>query len=668
MVARRLICFLFIAFAAGPAFAQSKLESRLKPLIDAHEGQVAVAVKHLETGETFIHRDAEPMPTASLIKFPVMVEAYRQSAEGKVDLAKMVTLTKEDKVQGSGILTTHFSAGATFSVRDAIRLMIVYSDNTATNLVLDQIGLPATSKYMEELGFPNTKIHAKVFRRDTSIAPDRSQKFGLGSTTAADMVKLLELLHQKKLVNETACADMLDHMLRCEDREKFPRFLPAGTKIAHKTGSVDAVRTNAGIIFSPAGPIALCVLTNENKDKRWVIDNAGNKLCADVAKAVYDHFNPPGKPVAADEPQELKLGAQGELVEALQRTLNLKMTSSRPIGVDGEFGAETEGAVIRFQKEQKLNATGVIGSDTWKALGPLALQDQPVPEPDSINNQQLSLQPADPLWGVPFVTCKAWAVADGRTGQVLWGEKENDKVDIASTTKIMTCYLVVKLAEADPRILDEEITFTKRADETPGSTAGVRAGEKLSVRELLYGLMLPSGNDAATMFAEHFGPRFALPEGTTSDVDGYDRFVAEMNRTARAIGMSSTNYANPHGLSASGHASTARDLVCLAHVTLQRPLIKQLCTTREHGCRVVGQGGYTRNVVWKNTNKLLEIAGYGGLKTGTTTAAGACLVSTGEHNCDPLIVVVLGATSSDARYTDSRNLYRWAWQQRGHRW
>src|SRR5205085_1499399 len=104
-----------------------------------------------------------------------------------------------------------FSAGATFSVRDAIRLMIVYSDNTATNLVLDQIGLSATAKYMEELGFPNTQIHAKVFRRDTSIAPDRSQKFGLGSTTAADMVKLLELLHQKKLVNETACADMLDH-------------------------------------------------------------------------------------------------------------------------------------------------------------------------------------------------------------------------------------------------------------------------------------------------------------------------------------------------------------------------------------------------------------------------------------------------------------------------
>lgn len=659
-----IIVFLF----AGPAFAQSKLEDRLLPLIQSHDGQVAVSVRHLGNGEAYAYRDTEPMPTASLIKFPVMIEAYRQAAEGKIDLAKMVTLTKDDKVPGSGILTQHFSDGATVSVRDAIRMMIVWSDNTATNLVVDQIGLPATATTMEQMGFPNTKIHAKVFRRDTSIFPDRSKQFGLGSTTAADMVRLLEQLHQKKLVNEKASTDMLAHLLACEDREKFPRFLPAGTKIAHKTGSVDAVRTDAGIIFSPAGPIALCVLTNENKDKTWTIENAGNRLCADVAKAVYDHFNPANKPVASTEQQELKVGSQGDLVEALQRTLNLRLTPSPGIGVDGEFGAETESALIRFQKSHQLAATGTVSADTWKALGPLAMEALPVPEPETVNGKPLSKQSADSLWGVPFVTCKAWAIADGRTGQLLWGDHQDDKLDFASTTKIMTCYLVVKLAEADPRVLEEELIFSKRADETIGSTAGIRAGEKVSVGELLYGLMLPSGNDAATAFAEHFGPRFDPPEGTTGDVDGYTRFIAEMNRTAKRLGMYHTTYINPHGLSAKGHEATARDLLCLAHTVLQRPLIKQLVTTREHGCRVVGAGGYTRNVLWKNTNKLLEIEGYGGLKTGTTNAAGACLVSMGEHNCDPLLMVVLGSTSSDARYTDSRNLYRWAWQQRGHRW
>ena len=152
------------------------------------------------------------MPTASLIKLPVMIEAYRQAAAGKIDLDAPVTLREEDKVPGSGILTTQFSAGAQFPLRDAIRLMIAYSDNTATNLVLDQIGLKSTNDYMEKLGFSNTKIHAKVFRRDTSIAPDRSRQFGLGSTTAKEMVSLLEFLHQGKLANAEHTKAMLEHL------------------------------------------------------------------------------------------------------------------------------------------------------------------------------------------------------------------------------------------------------------------------------------------------------------------------------------------------------------------------------------------------------------------------------------------------------------------------
>src|SRR4051794_23848481 len=100
--------------------SEGSLESRLMPLIQAHKGKVAVAVKNLETGESFAYRDDVPMPTASLIKFPVMVEAYRQAAEKKIDLAKSITLTKADKVPGSGILTTHFSDGMTIPLRDAI--------------------------------------------------------------------------------------------------------------------------------------------------------------------------------------------------------------------------------------------------------------------------------------------------------------------------------------------------------------------------------------------------------------------------------------------------------------------------------------------------------------------------------------------------------------------
>ena len=157
-----------------------------------------MAVKNLETGESFAYHADVPMGTASLIKFPIMIEAYRQAVEKKVDLDKPVTLKKGDKVPGSGILTAHFSEGATFPLRDAVHLMIVYSDNTATNLVLDEIGIPSTAETMEKMGYPNTKAHSKVFRRDTSAFPERSKQFGLGSTTAAEMVRLCEALSQER--------------------------------------------------------------------------------------------------------------------------------------------------------------------------------------------------------------------------------------------------------------------------------------------------------------------------------------------------------------------------------------------------------------------------------------------------------------------------------------
>jgi beta-lactamase class A len=291
---------LTLAIASAPAFARAEgeesppmptsLESRLVPLILAHKGKVAVAVKSLSTGESFQYKADVPMPTASLIKFPVMIEVYRQAAEKKVDLNKMLTLRKEDKVPGSGILTDNFSEGTTFSLFDAVHIMIAKSDNTATNLVLDQIGLKSTPETMEKMGYSNTKIHSKSFRRDTSVFPERSKQFGLGSTTAAEMVRLCEALHKKELVSPEASEAMLKHMRACDDKDKFPRFLPPGTKIAFKTGSVDKSRTAAGIIECSQGPVALCVMTDENEDQRWVIDNAGNRLCADVALAVFDHF------------------------------------------------------------------------------------------------------------------------------------------------------------------------------------------------------------------------------------------------------------------------------------------------------------------------------------------------------------------------------------------
>ncbi len=657
------LSLLWLFLAAAPSTAQD-LKGLLAPLINRHRGEVSVAVKHLATGQSFSHRADQPMPTASLIKLPIMIEAYRQAEAGTIDLDLTITLAQADKVPGSGVLTPHFSAGTQLSLRDAVHLMMTVSDNTATNLVIDRIGLRATTDTMERMGCANTKLHSKLFRRGTSIFPERSKQFGIGSTTANEILTLLEKLHASKVVSKKASEAMLGHMLACTDKDKFPRFLPPGTKLAHKTGSVSSVRCDGGIIYAPGGAVAVCVLTKNNRDQRWVRDNAGNRLCARIAITAYRHFSPKG--VMTSNAAPLDMGASGRLVEGLQRTLNARLDPSPNLDVDGDFGTATQKAVIELQQKRKLKATGIVDADTWKALGALVMTAKPVPPPGVVNAQTLETAQADPLDGPPVVTCKAWAIADGKTGKPLWGKNEAQRLDVASTTKIMTAYIVCELARKNPAVLDEVVTFSERADQTPGSTSGVRAGEKLTVRELLYGLLLPSGNDASVALAEHFGGRLKLATGSTDakEQDPMHRFIAKMNSVARELGMKRTTYHNTHGLTARGHQSTADDLLRLAHTALQSSLFSKYVSTRQRGCRLVAAAGYQRDVVWRNTNQLLAIDGYIGVKTGTTRAAGACLVSGCARGGDKLLMVVLGSVGSATRYADSRNLYRWAWLQR----
>ncbi|HJZ59938.1 MAG TPA: serine hydrolase [Gemmataceae bacterium] len=269
----------------------------------------------------------------------------------------------------------------------------------------------------------------------------------------------------------------------------------------------------------------------------------------------------------------------------------------------------------------------------------------------------------DRIDGPPVVSAKAWAIADGKTGKVLWGTNEADPLAIASTTKIMTAWIVLRLATDDPKVLDEVMTISERAAKTGGTSAGIRAGEKIAVRDMLYGLLLPSGNDAAVALAEHVGPRFRA-DGHKEE-DGLALFVAEMNRRAAALKIAETKYLDPNGLGL--NKSSARDLALLTSTALQNKLFREYVQTRQHEGTATDPTGEKRTITWQNTNRLLGIEGYDGVKTGTTNAAGSCLVASGHRGSDHLIVVVLGCTSNDSRYVDSRNLFRWGWQQRGHK-
>ncbi len=275
--------------------------------------------------------------------------------------------------------------------------------------------------------------------------------------------------------------------------------------------------------------------------------------------------------------------------------------------------------------------------------------------------EQPARAPADAPGGPPVVSAKAWAVADGETGAVLWGADQAEARPIASTTKVMTASVVLRAAAGDPKVLDEVVTFSDRAATTPGSSARLLAGDRVPVGELLYGLLLPSGNDAAVALAEHFGPR--LGAGAGAGADPVARFVGEMNRRAKALGLKETGYADPNGLSPE-NKSSARDLARLTHEAMKDARFRGCVAARRHEAAVAAADGTKRTVVWANTNRLLDVEGYDGVKTGTTTPAGNCLVARGRRGDSALIVVVLGATSADGRTVDARNLFRWAWGER----
>ena len=176
----------------------------------------AIAVKNLATGETFFHNADAVMPTASLIKIAVMIEAYQQADVGKFKLTERSHPARRG--QGARQRRPHQTlqrTAQTFSLRDAIRLMIACSDNTATNMVLDRVGIAAVNKRMKDWGFPNTRLNAKVYRGDTtSVDPERTRRYGLGSTTAREMVGLLEELQIGERNRPAFKQTMLDHLTK----------------------------------------------------------------------------------------------------------------------------------------------------------------------------------------------------------------------------------------------------------------------------------------------------------------------------------------------------------------------------------------------------------------------------------------------------------------------
>jgi D-alanyl-D-alanine carboxypeptidase len=230
---------------------------------------------------------------------------------------------------------------------------------------------------------------------------------------------------------------------------------------------------------------------------------------------------------------------------------------------------------------------------------------------------------------------KAALVVDFGTGAVLHEQDADRRIPPASITKIMTMYLVFEDLEAGRLRYADQVKISPRAAGTGGSSMHLRAGETVTIRDLLDGMAVASGNDACIAVAEHLG--------------GVDAFVARMNRKARELGMSSTTFENPNGLPSPGQFTTARDMMKLATSYLRR-FPRSL---EHHSKTVVAHRGSVRH----NSNRLLtECNGVDGIKTGWVAASGYNIVATAKRGDTRIIAVVLGGRSSQVRNRETKEI------------
>jgi beta-lactamase class A len=286
---------LLIALSANA----SDLQKRLEELAASHQGSVALYAKNLATGES-VSLDADrPVQTASVIKVSLMLQAFEQVKSGKLKLSAPIVLTKDNQVGGSGILNL-MDPGLTLTLKDGITLMMTLSDNTATNMVIDAVGLRPTNEMLARMGLKNTYFYKKVFKPVEGPVPADQKQFGLGKTTAKEMADLMESIFRCDLGDRSLCLQMITIMRNQQDHDMLPRYLTTSdsseelSPIADKVGALDDVRNDVALVYTKRGPIVISIFTYNNADKSWTPENKAEILIARMAKTIVDAWSPDG--------------------------------------------------------------------------------------------------------------------------------------------------------------------------------------------------------------------------------------------------------------------------------------------------------------------------------------------------------------------------------------
>jgi beta-lactamase class A len=291
------------------------LETRLKDIAAAHHGKVALYATQLNTGTTISLDPDAVVQTASVIKLTVLYEAMEQVRSGKAHWDDKITLQPGDGVSGSGVLL-FLDTPQTLTLKDILTLMVIMSDNTATNLSIEKLGLGNINARIAWMGLHDTHLYKKIGKPATEPMPPDQPKYGLGKTTPREMAAVMERIGLCELDQhpdqeparsgsipdaDAAICGVAMKMLRNQFyRDTIPRYLEkldateTGSGTASKTGSLNAVRADVAIVAGKTGPILISIFTYENADQGWTADNEGELTIAKLAKAIVDAWSPTG--------------------------------------------------------------------------------------------------------------------------------------------------------------------------------------------------------------------------------------------------------------------------------------------------------------------------------------------------------------------------------------
>jgi len=286
---------LFVLLAATAA--AQPLQDALRARIGSFQGSVSLYARNLDTGAAIGIREAEPVRTASTIKLAIMGAVFDTVARGQAKWTEPLTVTAAEKVSGSGIVASEISDGVQLPLRDLVHLMIVLSDNTATNMVLERITADAVNAYLDRIGIRTTRSLRKIRGDGSELKAaagwsaagklPENQKYGLGVSTPRDMVAILEKLERGELVSPDASREMIAILKRCQDNTGIRRHM-GDLPVANKTGALDALRSDLGIVYSKSGRIAIAITVDGMPKTDYSAENAGSLLIADLAKILVD--------------------------------------------------------------------------------------------------------------------------------------------------------------------------------------------------------------------------------------------------------------------------------------------------------------------------------------------------------------------------------------------